>query len=67
MAVVTWLGVFPTVWLWSRTIPGLLDGLHPIAVMAVVNVFVVVTLAWLAMPLLTKLFSRWLRPPAKTV
>lgn len=67
MAVVTWLGVFPTVWLWSRTIPGLLDGLHPIAVMAVVNVFVVVTLAWLAMPLLTKLFSRWLRPPAKAV
>jgi antibiotic biosynthesis monooxygenase (ABM) superfamily enzyme len=35
--------------------------------MAVVNVFVVVTLAWLAMPLLTKLFARWLRPPAKTV
>ena len=67
MAVVTWLGVFPTVWLWSRTIPGLLDGLHPIAVMAIVDLFVVVTLAWLAMPLLTKLFRRWLRRPAKTV
>jgi antibiotic biosynthesis monooxygenase (ABM) superfamily enzyme len=65
MAVVTWLGVFPTVWLWSRTIPSFLDGVHPIAVMAVVNVFVVATLAWVAMPLLTKLFAKWLRPPAK--
>jgi antibiotic biosynthesis monooxygenase (ABM) superfamily enzyme len=67
MAIVTWLGVFPTVWLWSRTIPGMLDGWHPIAVMAFVNVLVVVTLAWLIMPLLTKLFAGWLSSPAKTV
>jgi antibiotic biosynthesis monooxygenase (ABM) superfamily enzyme len=66
MAIVTWIGVFPTVWLWSSTLPKLLDGLHPIATMAIVNLFVVATLAWLAMPLLTRLFAGWLHPPDRT-
>ena len=67
MAVITWFGVFPTVWLWSATVPGLLAGWHPIVIMAIVDVFVVLTLAWLAMPLLTKLFAKWLRPPVKSI
>ncbi len=67
MAVVTWLGVFPTVWLWSWLLPGFLPGIHPIAVMAIVDVFVVITLAWFAMPLLTKMFDRWLYQPIGSV
>jgi antibiotic biosynthesis monooxygenase (ABM) superfamily enzyme len=62
MAIVTWCGVFPTVWLWSATVPGMLNGWNPIAVMAIVDVLVVVTLTWLAMPLLTKVFAKWLGP-----
>ena len=54
MAVVTWLGVFPTVWLWSSSIPKLTGGLPSLATMAVVDVFVVITLAWFAMPMLVK-------------
>lgn len=64
MALLTWLGVFPTVLLWSRLLPPHLEPLHPIASTAVINLFVVITLAWGAMPLLTRVFARWLRPDA---
>lgn len=60
MAVVTWMGVFPSVLLWSSLLPALLSGLPSLAVVAIVNVFVVVTLAWGVMPLLTDMFARWL-------
>jgi antibiotic biosynthesis monooxygenase (ABM) superfamily enzyme len=40
--------------------PNLLSGLHPIFVMAIVNVFIVATLAWGLMPILTKLSAGWL-------
>lgn len=60
MAIVTWLGVFPSVLLWSTALPQFLGALPPFLVVAIVNVFVVVTLAWAVMPLLTKLFARWL-------
>ena len=60
MAVVTWLGVFPSVLLWSTLLPKYLGTLPNLAVMAIVNVFVVITLAWVVMPLLTKLFAKWL-------
>ncbi len=49
MAIVTWLGVFPSVALWSSTLPKVLTGLPSLVVMAIVNVFVVVTLAWVVM------------------
>jgi uncharacterized protein len=61
MAIVTWLGVFPSVLLWSSTLPKVLIGLPYLAVVAIVNVFVVATLAWGVMPLLTRLFAGWLR------
>jgi len=60
MAVVTWLGVFPTAVLWSTVLPKALDGLHTLVIMAIVNIFVVVTLAWGVMPMLTRFLARWL-------
>ncbi len=60
MAIVTWIGVFPSVLLWSSLLPGVLIGLHYLAVAAIVNAFVIITLAWVVMPLLTRLFHRWL-------
>lgn len=60
MAIVTWLGVFPSVLLWSSTLPRLLSGLPQLLIVAIVNVFVVVTLAWAVMPLLSKLLAGWL-------
>lgn len=65
MAIVTWLGVFPSVLLWSSTLPQFLSGLPQLLVVAIVNVFVVVTLAWAVMPLLSKLFAGWLHAPTK--
>ncbi|SFH73685.1 antibiotic biosynthesis monooxygenase [Planctomicrobium piriforme] len=60
MAVVTWLGVFPAVLLWSRLLSPRLTALHPVAVTAIVTMFVVITLAWVIMPWLTKLARPWL-------
>jgi len=45
-------------------LPPWFESLHPIAVTAIINLFVVMTLAWGAMPLLVRLFSRWLHPIA---
>ncbi len=66
MAIVTWLGVFPSVLLWSATLPPFLNGLPRLLVVAIVNVFVVGTLAWAVMPFLTKLFAGWLHPSYKS-
>lgn len=55
------LGVFPSALLWSSALPQVLTGLHSLAVLAIVNALVVVTLTWGVMPLLTRLFRGWLR------
>jgi len=65
MAIVTWLGVFPTVLLWSSALPQFLGGTPKLFVVGVVNVFVVVTLTWAVMPLLTKLLAGWLQASNK--
>lgn len=62
MAIVTWLGVFPTVLLWSSLLKTVLGGLPSLGVAAIVNALVVVTLTWGVMPLLTRLLANWLRP-----
>ncbi|HMP02252.1 MAG TPA: antibiotic biosynthesis monooxygenase [Gemmatales bacterium] len=63
MAIVTWLGVFPAVLLWSSLLPPVLSRWPSLAVLALVNVFVVVTLTWGVMPLLTRVFAGWLHRP----
>ncbi|QDU75896.1 Antibiotic biosynthesis monooxygenase [Bremerella volcania] len=65
MALVTWLGVFPTVLLWSSALPPLLVVMPKLIVAAIVNIFVVVTLTWAVMPLLTKLLAGWLQASSK--
>jgi antibiotic biosynthesis monooxygenase (ABM) superfamily enzyme len=65
MAIVTWLGVFPSVLLWSSMLPQFLGGLPQLLVVAIVNVFVVATLTWAVMPLLSKLFAGWLHASNK--
>jgi uncharacterized protein len=67
MATVTWLGVFPAVLLWSSVLPKLLSGLPSLVTLAIVNAFVVATLAWIAMPLLTRVFSKWLSSSRRNV
>jgi len=59
MAVLTWIGVNPAVYVFSNAIPALTE--FPMLVnLLVVNSFVVASLAWVLMPLLTKLFQGWL-------
>lgn len=61
MAVVTWLGVFPSVLLWSTLLPPLLGPLGRVLTTALVTLCVVITLAWGVMPVLTKVFGKFLR------
>lgn len=61
MAIVTFLGVLPSVLLWSSLLPALLTGLHWLAVAVVVNAAVVATLTWIVMPWLTRIFHNWLQ------
>lgn len=62
MAVVTWIGVNPAVYVSSRLVPGLFGELPPLATLLLVNACVVASLTWVLMPLLTRALGRWLRP-----
>ncbi|HBE70351.1 MAG TPA: antibiotic biosynthesis monooxygenase, partial [Planctomycetaceae bacterium] len=67
MAIVTWLGVYPVVLFWSTLLaPWLSQSLAPAFVTGFVTLAAVVTLTWLVMPKLTKLFSPWLHQGNKT-
>lgn len=66
MAIVTWLGVFPVVLLWSQILSTLLKSLHTIAVTAAVTGAAVITLTWLVMPVLTRVFSNWLHADSRS-
>lgn len=67
MAVVTWLGVFPAVLLWSSVLRKLLSGVPSLFATGIVSALVVATLAWIAMPLLTRGFSTWLSSSYRNV
>ena len=60
MALLTWLGVWPCVLLWSTLLRTLTESWHPVLRSGLVTAAVVPTLAWVVMPLLTKLFRKWL-------
>jgi len=64
MALLTWVGVNPAVYLFSALVSRLFGELPMLWGLLLVNVFVVASLTWCFMPLLTRLFRRWLLGPA---
>lgn len=60
MAVLTWIGVNPAVYIFSSAVPRVVPGLPALLTYLLVNALVVASLAWVFMPVLTRLFSRWL-------
>jgi len=65
-AIVTWLGIFPLVYCFSTVIRMLVPAATPaIVTIAVVTLLVVLAMTYVVGPLLTKVFGKWLRAPAK--
>jgi antibiotic biosynthesis monooxygenase (ABM) superfamily enzyme len=62
MALLTWIGVNPAVYIFSNAVPAVFGDMPMLANLLAVNAFVVASLTWLFMPVLTKVFSRWLEP-----
>ncbi len=67
MAVVTFLGVWPTVLFWTLLIGPTIGPLNVVVRTSISSLVVVASLAWVVMPTLTKLFRPWLRPQADEV
>ena len=65
MAVVTWIGVMPAVYIFSNAVPAVFGTVPELVSLVLVNVFVVASLTWFFMQILTKLFRRWLSGPAQ--
>src|SRR6266567_5804757 len=62
MALLTWIGVNPAVYIFSKAVPAVFGDLPMLARLLIVNASVVASLTWFFMPVLTKLFRGWLRP-----
>lgn len=60
MAVLTWLGVWPSVYLWSVLLLGWIENLPLWSRSGIVTALVVPTLAWGVMPRLSRWFKPWL-------
>jgi antibiotic biosynthesis monooxygenase (ABM) superfamily enzyme len=63
MAVVTLLGVYPLTSTFPALGAWLLPTWHPLPLSVVVTGAVVASLTWVVMPILTRLFARWLFAP----
>jgi uncharacterized protein len=64
-AVVAWIGIFPLVYGFATLIRTLLPSDTPaIITIGLVTMIVVLAMTYLVGPLLTRLFGKWLRPPA---
>lgn len=62
MALITWIGVNPAVYIFSTAVPAVLGPLPMFTGLLLVNAFVVLSLTWGFMPLLTRIFRSWLQP-----
>lgn len=62
MALITWIGVNPAVYIFSSAVPAVLGPLPMLAGLLLVNAFVVASLTWGFMPALTRIFRPWLQP-----
>jgi antibiotic biosynthesis monooxygenase (ABM) superfamily enzyme len=60
MAVLTWLGVWPTSFLVGSLVGPTVASLPALASAAIVAAFIVACLTWIVMPLLVKFFHGWL-------
>lgn len=60
MALVTFTGVYPLTSALPPLVTRLLPGWHPLLVNVAVTGLIVAALTWAVMPLLTRLFHRWL-------
>jgi uncharacterized protein len=66
MALVTWMGIFPLVFLLSNTVGALLGRFAPpVIVTMIVTALIVTAMTWLVMPMLARLFAGWLYPPSR--
>lgn len=63
MALLTWLGVWPTSWAVGTLIGPHLAGGSTLLTSALIAAVIVVCLTWLVMPLLVKVFRFWLSQP----
>jgi antibiotic biosynthesis monooxygenase (ABM) superfamily enzyme len=62
MAIITWIGVNPAVYIFSNAVTTVFGQLPMLVALLLINAFVVASLTWIFMPVLTRLFSRWLQP-----
>jgi antibiotic biosynthesis monooxygenase (ABM) superfamily enzyme len=60
MALLTLAGVYPCVYIFSRTLHPITNTWPPAMAIFITSVMVVSALAWVVMPLLTRIFSFWL-------
>lgn len=65
MAALTWVGVTPAVYVFSRLVPSVFGALPGLATLLLVNALVVTSLTWVLMPLLTRVLRPWLHSHPK--